>query len=201
MDSQYLTLKEISLKYNIPYILCSNYIKQFELEYKENKINIESEAFNFFLMTVSQKKPLILNDLKSGLIQYIIVFLQENDHVFSKINFFSFNEADILLDIGYQKSKESFKIIKLNLMIKTLKLTEKLKTEKYNSTHFPSKIDSEFLYFIFPYLDTARINKLLKNTDNNDINSLLIQIKDDILKKINMIEYELDIQYIKKKAV
>lgn len=201
MDYQYLTLKEISLKYNIPYILCSNYIKQFELEYKENKINIESEAFNFFLMTVSQKKPLILNDLKSGLIQYIIGFLQENDHVFSKINFFSFNEADILLDIGYQKSKESFKIIKLNLMIKTLKLTEKLKTEKYNSTHFPSKIDSEFLYFIFPYLDTARINKLLKNTDNNDINSLLIQIKDDILKKINMIEYELDIQYIKKKAV
>lgn len=201
MDSQYLTLKEISLKYNIPYILCSNYIKQFELEYKEDKINIESEDFIFFLMTVSQKKPLVLNDLKSGLTQYIIGFLQENDHVFSKINFFFFNEEDILLELGYQKSKESFKIIKLNLMIKTLKLTEKIKTEKYNSTHFPSKIDSEFLYFLFPYLDIVRIKNLLKNTDNNDINSFLIQIKDDILKKINMIEYELDIQYIKKKAV
>lgn len=200
MDSTYLTLAEISLKYNLPYILCSSYIDKFEINKIDNKYNINDEAFNFFLITVSQKKPLLLNDLKSCTIHYIIGFLQENEPTFSKINFFNFNQQDILFDNGYLKSKEMFKILKLNLVIKCVKLSSKLRDEKYNATYYPSKVDSEFLYFLYPHLDTQRLNNLLKNTEDNKINSFINDIKEDILKTLNMIEYELDIYYVKKKA-
>ncbi len=200
MDSIYLTLQEISLKYNLPYILCSSYIDKFEIHKIDNKYNITEESFNFFLMTVSQKKPLSLNDLKSGLLHYIIEFLQENEPTFSKINFFNFNQQDILFDNGYLKSKEMFKILKLNLVIKCVKLSSKLRDEKYNATYYPSKIDTEFLYFLFPYIDMKRLNHLLKNTDDTKINTFINEIKEDILKKLNIIEYELDIYYVKKKA-
>lgn len=201
MDSTYLTLSEISLKYNIPYILCSTYIKNFEIEQKEDKYHIENEAFTFFIMTVSQKKPLLLQDLKAGILNYIISFLQENDQTFSKINFYSFNEHEILFQNGYYNSKEMFKILKLNLMIKFSKLSTKLKEEKYNGTYYPSKVDIDFLYFIFPYIDSNRIIKLLKNTEELNLNEFIKNIKDDILKTLNMIEYELDIYYVKKKAI
>ncbi len=200
MDSIYLTLQEISLKYNLPYILCSSYIDKFEISKIDNKYNINEEAFNFFLMTVSQKKTLELKDLKSGILHYIIGFLQENEPTFSKINFFNFNQQDVLFDNGYLKSKEMFKILKLNLVIKCVKLSSKLKEEKYNSIYYPSKIDIEFLYFIFPYIDSKRLNNLLKNTQDSEINIFINGIKDEILKTLNMIEYELDLYYVKKKA-
>lgn len=201
MDNQYLTLTEISLKFNIPYILCSNYINKFEVNKYEDKYDTHSESFNFFILAASQKKPIQINDLKSGLISYIIDFLEENNDLFSNIDFFASNNSDILFNLGYKKSKELFKLLKLNTIIKTLKVSEKLKLEKFNSSHFPSKVDSEFLYFVFPYIEKNRITQLLKTIDNEDINNLMNDIKDNILNRIDEIEYELDIYYVKKKAI